>query len=181
MNPTGGLGNYVSSGRSGGGYDHSGDSVRSGTRTSAILPSNKSTGSSSNRPYLSSRVSGFFGAKRSDSIAATKHSIPRSTFVEYYPQFLIDVTTNFDVLQKTQSAKFNFGVTTTDGDDDNNDGQPPQEASVDICFQELCLSVKVAGKSINVVDNVTGRIREKTMTALMGGSGAGKYKFCLDD
>lgn len=45
---------------------------------------------------------------------------------------------------------------------------------VDICFKDLCLEVTVAQKKINVVNNVTGRLQAKTMTALMGGSGAGK-------
>ena len=48
------------------------------------------------------------------------------------------------------------------------------EPGVDICFKNLSLSVKVADKTINVVDNVTGRVQAKTMTALMGGSGAGE-------
>ena len=102
---------------------------------------------------------------RTESVAAVKHVIARSIFVEHYPQFLIDVTTNFEELRKTQSLKFNFG---------DESGEDQKKASVDICFQDLSLSVKVAGKDINVVDHVTGRIRERTMTALMGGSGAGK-------
>ena len=44
---------------------------------------------------------------------------------------------------------------------------------VDISFQNLSLAVNVGGSAFNVVDGVTGRIRGKTMTALMGGSGAG--------
>ena len=44
---------------------------------------------------------------------------------------------------------------------------------VDICFKDLSLAVHVAGKSVNVVDHVSGRVKAKTMTALMGGSGAG--------
>jgi ABC-type dipeptide/oligopeptide/nickel transport system ATPase component len=49
-----------------------------------------------------------------------------------------------------------------------------EKPGVDICFHNLSLAVKVADKSINVVDNVTGRVQAKTMTALMGGSGAGE-------
>ena len=50
-----------------------------------------------------------------------------------------------------------------------------QKEGIDIAFQNLQLEIKVTGKkSINVVDDVTGRIRKGTMTAIMGGSGAGK-------
>jgi ABC-type dipeptide/oligopeptide/nickel transport system ATPase component len=55
--------------------------------------------------------------------------------------------------------------------DDESRGQYP---GVDISFEDLSLSIKVGDDVIDVVDKVTGRIRAKTMTALMGGSGAGK-------
>mmetsp|Transcript_31805 Transcript_31805/g.77040 ORF Transcript_31805/g.77040 Transcript_31805/m.77040 type:complete len:1246 (-) Transcript_31805:208-3945(-) len=74
--------------------------------------------------------------------------IAREIFVLHYPTFLMQVYTEKDV------------VDTSEG--------------VDICFKDLCLEVTVAKKQINVVNNVTGRLRAKTMTALMGGSGAGK-------
>jgi len=45
---------------------------------------------------------------------------------------------------------------------------------VDVAFMDLSLNITVAGHSTPVVDKVTGRLRKKTMTALMGGSGAGK-------
>lgn len=88
--------------------------------------------------------------------------IDRDAFIEHYPQFLIDVTMNFDELRKSQSAANIF------------DANEEDDTSVDICFKNLSLSVSVGSKSINVVDNVTGRLRERTMTALMGGSGAGR-------
>ena len=45
---------------------------------------------------------------------------------------------------------------------------------MDISFQDLSLHVIVDGKSTPVLDKVTGRLQRKTMTALIGGSGAGK-------
>jgi len=45
---------------------------------------------------------------------------------------------------------------------------------VDIAFKDLSLHVTVGGQTTPVLDNVTGRLERKTMTALMGGSGAGK-------
>jgi ABC-type multidrug transport system fused ATPase/permease subunit len=81
--------------------------------------------------------------------------ISRSVFIHNYPRFLVDVSTDFD-----ESMALSM--------------RPNNNAVVDICFKDLSLAVHVADKSINVVDNVTGRVRAKTMTALMGGSGAGK-------
>lgn len=74
--------------------------------------------------------------------------IPREAFMQHYPTYLMQVY--------TEKPKM-----------DDSEG-------VDICFKDLCLEVTVAKKQINVVNNVTGRLRAKTMTALMGGSGAGK-------
>jgi ABC-type transport system involved in cytochrome bd biosynthesis fused ATPase/permease subunit len=46
---------------------------------------------------------------------------------------------------------------------------------IDITFQNLKLVVKVGRNDfVNVVDDVSGRIQKGTMTALLGGSGAGK-------
>mmetsp|Transcript_34130 Transcript_34130/g.49529 ORF Transcript_34130/g.49529 Transcript_34130/m.49529 type:complete len:875 (-) Transcript_34130:267-2891(-) len=45
---------------------------------------------------------------------------------------------------------------------------------IDLAFESLCLEVSVAKKKIKILDNLTGRIKAGTMTALMGGSGAGK-------
>lgn len=62
----------------------------------------------------------------------------------------------------------------TSSDDLEMSERDNQSPGIDICFKNLSLTVKVANEPINVVDNVTGRVRAKTMTALMGGSGAGK-------
>jgi ABC-type transport system involved in cytochrome bd biosynthesis fused ATPase/permease subunit len=49
-----------------------------------------------------------------------------------------------------------------------------KRVGLDITFENLCLSVKKGDKDINVVNNCTGRLRSNTLTALLGGSGAGK-------
>ena len=85
--------------------------------------------------------------------ADNNRTISKEDFVENYPLFLIQV----------MSAE-------TDGSlmysmrNQNNPG-------VDICFKSLSLSVKGLDRTINVVDDVTGRIQSKTMTALV-------YQFC---
>eukprot|EP00588_Corethron_pennatum_P019915 CAMPEP_0194313112 /NCGR_PEP_ID=MMETSP0171-20130528/10006_1 /TAXON_ID=218684 /ORGANISM="Corethron pennatum, Strain L29A3" /LENGTH=1166 /DNA_ID=CAMNT_0039067921 /DNA_START=59 /DNA_END=3560 /DNA_ORIENTATION=+ len=48
----------------------------------------------------------------------------------------------------------------------------PEVPGVDIAFRELHLTVHGTGKKI--LTDITGRIRARTMNALMGGSGAGK-------
>jgi ABC-type multidrug transport system fused ATPase/permease subunit len=87
--------------------------------------------------------------------------IRRSDFIQHYPKFLLDLTSDFD---ESMAASMHPG-----GIDD------ALRPGVDICFKDLSLAVQVAGNEINVVDHVTGRVQEKTMTALMGGSGAGKF------
>lgn len=46
--------------------------------------------------------------------------------------------------------------------------------TVDITFEDLSLTVQAGEKPVNVVNHVSGRIQAGTLTALMGGSGAGK-------
>lgn len=61
-------------------------------------------------------------------------------------------------------------------EDDNEDalGDKTELLGIDMCFENLSLSIKLGKSVVKVVDNVTGRIRAKSMTAIMGGSGAGK-------
>jgi hypothetical protein len=99
------------------------------------------------------RRSIFAGARAAND---TNSIISRSDFIERYPFFLIQVISVPDELMLVSSRR---GV---------------DEPGVDICFKNLSLAVKVADKTINVVDKVTGRVQAKTMTALMGGSGAGE-------
>ena len=80
--------------------------------------------------------------------------ISKKEFVAKYPQLLIEV-----IDPKTDQAAELF-----------------EKESVDIAFQNLCLTVKVKDSSIKVVNDVTGRLQAGTMTALMGGSGAGRQE-----
>ena len=84
--------------------------------------------------------------------------LAREDFVEHYPQLLLEITMEADNPDP-------------DSDDETMHWSYP---GVDIAFQDLSLSIKVGDSTIRVVDGVTGRVRAKTMTALMGGSGAGK-------
>jgi ABC-type multidrug transport system fused ATPase/permease subunit len=86
--------------------------------------------------------------------------ISREDFVENYPQLLIEITMDADEVMGE-----------LDGNGFDMDWQYP---GVDICFKEASLNIQIGENTIRVVDEVTGRIRAKTMTALMGGSGAGK-------
>jgi ABC-type multidrug transport system fused ATPase/permease subunit len=85
--------------------------------------------------------------------------VSREDFVEHYPQLLLEITIEADSPM---------------GEPDGDNMATWQYPGIDICFKDLSLSIQVGENSINVVDKVTGRIRAKTMTALMGGSGAGK-------
>ena len=78
--------------------------------------------------------------------------VSRETFCKYYPTILEDI---LEEQVKPQESTHKVGI--------------------DMTFQNLTLVVK-AGKqgSVNVVDNISGRLQKGTMTALLGGSGAGK-------
>jgi polyhydroxyalkanoate synthesis regulator phasin len=89
--------------------------------------------------------------------------IGRAAFVEHYPRLLHEVTMEAD---------------SPLGDDDFDFESRWNYPGIDICFLELSLLIKVGENAINVVDKVSGRIRAKTMTALMGGSGAGRFHLC---
>jgi Fe-S cluster assembly ATPase SufC len=79
--------------------------------------------------------------------------INRDNFCEFYPKVLEEI------LMKAATAVDNV----------------TEKKGIDIAFKNLQLAVKVGrNKSINVVDSVTGRIRKGAMTAILGGSGAGK-------
>jgi ABC-type multidrug transport system fused ATPase/permease subunit len=94
------------------------------------------------------------------ALRVNETTVTKSEFVLKYPQFLISVTTEYDR---------DVQLPIMDDEKSELDSQ-----GVDICFQGLSLSIKVGEKSVDVVDHVTGRVEAKTMTALMGGSGAGK-------
>jgi hypothetical protein len=73
----------------------------------------------------------------------------QAEFVEHYPRLLLEVTMEAD---------------SPLGDDDFDFESRWNYPGIDICFQELSLLIKVGENAINVVDNVSGRIRAKTMT-----------------
>ena len=73
--------------------------------------------------------------------------IQRVDFIARYPMLLLEVPSGNEKIEKE---------------------------GVDIAFENLSLTVNKGGKHVKVVNDVTGRLRAGTMTALMGGSGAGE-------
>jgi ABC-type multidrug transport system fused ATPase/permease subunit len=114
----------------------------------------------------SGSVQELFGARNSvmsqESTAGQRapilvqSTVTREVFVEHYPQLLTDIML-------------------VDEEDDDVSEMQTDFLGVDICFKNLSLTVKIGNKqTAKVVDGVTGRIRAKTMTGILGGSGAGK-------
>lgn len=108
----------------------------------------------------------FFGRRNSvlsqgsttnqKAIVTVTTTVTREEFIEHYPQLLTDI------------------MLVGEEDDDVSEMES-ESLGIDICFKNLSLSVKLGNKqSAKVVDGVTGRIQAKTMTAILGGSGAGK-------
>ena len=89
-------------------------------------------------------TSGFFTSQDTEGI-------DRDNFIRLYPKGLEHVISN-----------------------DDEEGDKQLKVGLDIAFEDLCLTVKKGDKEVNVVDHCTGRLRSNTMTALLGGSGAGK-------
>lgn len=56
----------------------------------------------------------------------------------------------------------------------NTTSNGPMSVGLDIAFKDLSLTVKKGDKEMKVVNSCTGRLRSNTMTAILGGSGAGK-------
>mmetsp|Transcript_17412 Transcript_17412/g.40037 ORF Transcript_17412/g.40037 Transcript_17412/m.40037 type:complete len:1463 (+) Transcript_17412:134-4522(+) len=87
---------------------------------------------------------------------SSPRTISRELFTAHYPELLMKIMLSEE-------------------EDINDDCTELMDSpGVDLCFKDLCLSVNIGRQKVNVVNTVTGRIRGKTMTALMGGSGAGK-------
>ena len=59
---------------------------------------------------------------------------------------------------------------------DDEEVSDPNVRGVQIEFSNLCLQIKLGGKDFDILKNVNGKIQEKTMVGLMGGSGAGKTR-----
>ena len=99
------------------------------------------------------------------STTTTRNTISREIFQTHYPA----------VLQKVVEEPEHVPTTRNVDDEEMNSVRLSTQQSVDLTFENLCLAVNVGdGKKINVVNGVSGRCRAGTMTALMGGSGAGK-------
>lgn len=88
-------------------------------------------------------------------------TIGKDEFVKNYPKLLKEVVTTNAARRDSKSGESN-----SEFDED--------VPTIDITFEDLSLSVEVAKTKVYIVDHVTGRLRARTMTALMGGSGAGK-------
>lgn len=98
------------------------------------------------RAPVSTRSNHFIGG------SGLSTGVTRAVFCNCYPGILQDILA--DQSHKSESR--------------------PKDG-IDIAFENLKLVVKVGrDKSVNVVDDVSGRIQKGTMTALLGGSGAGK-------
>ena len=102
-----------------------------------------------------------FSVRRS----TTRNTISRENFQAHYPAVLQKVVEEPEHVPSTRNVE----------DEEVNSVRLSTQQSVDLTFENLSLAVNVGdGKKINVVNGVSGRCRAGTMTALMGGSGAGK-------
>lgn len=90
------------------------------------------------------------------STIPVQSTVTRDEFIEHYPQLLTDIMLENDKEDDVSEMRMEC-------------------LGVDICFKNLSLSVKLGNKQYaKVVDGITGRIRAKSMTGILGGSGAGK-------
>jgi ABC-type multidrug transport system fused ATPase/permease subunit len=122
--------------------------IKKDSMPSTLSSSHFSVRQSKRRPSTLSRQS-IAGGDRSLMV------VSRADFIEHYPQLLLEIT-----------VEENAGI--------DEEASAAEKPGVDICFQDLSLNIKVGDRNISVVEKVTGRLRGRTMTALMGGSGAGK-------
>lgn len=101
-------------------------------------------------------------ASITSSIIATR-GISREDFVNFYPQFLSEVSRP-DYMSTRITLSSMMGLDYNKGDMDG----------LDVAFENLSLTVIVGKEEKVVVNEVSGRLRSNTMTAVMGGSGSGK-------
>lgn len=104
---------------------------------------------------------GTIFTQRAEQPASDGLTIGRAEFIENYPKLLKDVVTTNAARRDSKSGE-------------NSAAMDEECTTIDITFEDLSLSVELAQKKVYIVDHVTGRLRAQTMTALMGGSGAGK-------
>lgn len=129
------------------------------------------SGSNIRRSIAARRRSSFRSTSTGGNVNPAKDTrmmISKEDFVENYPQLLLEVTMDHESI---------MGDYEKDKDDDSVFfGASWQYPGIDITFENLSLNIHIGKETLSVVDNVTGRIKAQTMTALMGGSGAGKLK-----
>ncbi|CAB9510243.1 Putative white-brown complex homolog protein 30 [Seminavis robusta] len=101
-------------------------------------------GSTRRRPSHSTKRKSFFGNQKINTVS-------REEFMARYPSLLLEVTDKKEAEEE----------------------QGPKEG-IDLAFENLSLTVNVKSNPFRVVNDCTGRLPSGTMTALMGGSGAGK-------
>jgi ABC-type multidrug transport system fused ATPase/permease subunit len=127
-----------------------------GTTESGEIPYEKLYSSSLSTFLRDSQIFGIVSRFKQEG---KQKGIDRDAFVEFYPIFLKEVI----------HSDFRSTVLGS-----NKELESEETGGLDVAFENLCLTVKVGKKEVNVVDNVTGRLRSNTMTAVMGGSGSGK-------
>lgn len=92
----------------------------------------------------------FFGLpQRSDTTS-------RDEFISRYPSLLVEVT---------KAGDQDPGLFTS---------QLILHKGIDVTFQDLAVSVEAKDRPVKIVGKLTGRLKAGTMTAIMGGEGAGK-------
>jgi len=103
---------------------------------------------------------GLFGGGGGDDEKERKY-VSRQVFCEHYAEYLVTMVDDPEAVTARSAHKDDLFA---DAD----------LMGVDLTFEDLSLTVSVGDKEINVVNHVSGRLASGTMTALMGGSGAGK-------
>lgn len=97
----------------------------------------------------------------------SRQTVSRDTFQKHYPAVLQEVV--------EEPEQVPHSTRSMDGDEETASLMDGSPQTVDLTFQDLCLTVTVSeDEKVYVVNQVSGRCRGGTMTALMGGSGAGE-------
>jgi hypothetical protein len=104
----------------------------------------------SEEPADSYRINSFRALSELADGGRDKRAIRRDTFIEQYPQLLIEIAIDPDPdpVPMHSSMRNDF-----------------KKMDVDISFEDLSLAVALGGNSVNVVEKVTGRLRAGTMVS----------------